>query len=1189
MKKCILPLLVTVLCTLALPAWDDEQIFTSVTRRNKPNLMVLMDNSGSMNEIIYYPKNGVDGIAAGEPGDTDGGGFNPRVQYSTGYTFQNSNDVLTESGSTRWRGRMVTATYAYEPSYTSDSDGMDTDAGTYIDVDYDTYNNSYVNYWVLGAFSGAMGRITAKDNPGAGQYYLTLDNKTGTFLNDERLFVFRNRTGGVLRAIRLYGISDGGNYVRYAINYLRWLYINATDYQREAVSHFSLWGTFDVSQTPSQTDPSANPSNCNCDALNNVKRVFTRIQVAREVTCKVATDNRDSVKLGVFHFDSASAGGARLFDLQDLEDEDELLEDYKEAVWNLDGETWTPLAEALSDVWRYFKPGSSSNWWEKSFWPVSSYYAPSTSKMTSPCEGNYVIIVTDGESTQDNFADAKFSGSIFLSRPVTRTVEATAGNGIPVYTWNYANGWGDYVGTYDTNPAPGSASRDYCPYQTCWYSNGTDWLDDVAYFLFHQDMMPDSLYGTSLNGGWPGDQNIRTYAIGFNADNDMLRRTADNGGGQFFTSSNFDDLSASLQAAIDSILMLEQEMMFTSFAAPKQSFTGDLFGYIATFIPRNGHTIWEGHLKAYELDESGNFPTDLNQDEWDAYDSLLSATAASRTIYTFKGGARVAFDTSNIAFTDLGVANDAQRDTVVNFIRGANGYDPNYKLGDVFHFNPVVVGKPIQWKTYFDSSYKEFYDDNVNRTEAIYIGTNDGMIHCINASTGQELWGFVMPSHLTKIKNLTPVVSSIDRPEFYRYYVDGKAIAKDVKDANGDWHTVLIFGMGVGGKSYAALDVTDPEDPEFLWEFTSPLMAYTEARPVIADFNDGNTTFTGVALAGGYNFTEVPVTETVDPTCLEGKSLYLLKVFGNSTSGQVVKRWIYGATTADSVASGVYTHTNVNFQTAITASPALLDANNDGITDYMYVVQTGDYRTGEAGGSIWKINTGGSPLGWVPTKIFQAENSQTMFLAPTLGYDASYNLWIFIGTGRRSQLTHTDSSSNFDNLTGQFIAFVDNGAISSPLDIGDLKEITSLFTDTPDTDDYSFNLTSYSGFWFTYTNQDHEVFYEPTPIFINNTIYFNTFAPVSIEEVVTENSCTEARVTGTHYIYRFKVNNSNGVITISEPSTQPGKILGFGLLSSGKYVIYFGGSTPGGFSISNPEMINLSNIFGPLMWLENKK
>ena len=85
-------------------------------------------------------------------------------------------------------------------------------------------------------------------------------------------------------------------------------------------------------------------------------------------------------------------------------------------------------------------------------------------------------------------------------------------------------------------------------------------------------------------------------------------------------------------------------------------------------------------------------------------------------------------------------------------------------MGDVYHSQLVVVGKPsaetsfvsTNQEAYFRSTngYDKFAQDNEQRKEVIYAGSNSGILHAFEAKTGKELWGFVPPLIAPNLPNI---------------------------------------------------------------------------------------------------------------------------------------------------------------------------------------------------------------------------------------------------------------------------------------------------------------------------------------------------------------------------------------------------------------------------------------------------
>jgi type IV pilus assembly protein PilY1 len=183
-------------------------------------------------------------------------------------------------------------------------------------------------------------------------------------------------------------------------------------------------------------------------------------------------------------------------------------------------------------------------------------------------------------------------------------------------------------------------------------------------------------------------------------------------------------------------------------------------------------------------------------------------------------------------FTGSAASRDSSRSTVLNWLHGVSR--PGARMGDIYHSNPTVASPPIA--DIADESFNLWRRlETVNdRPPVIYVGTNDGILHAFAVESfrtrrdrvirvGEELWGFVPPAVLSRIESArgshqilldgTPVIRNV----FYRRRPG------DLPTAN-SYHTVLVQGLRGGGPFYIAMDVSDPLDPKFLWQFTRPEM-----------------------------------------------------------------------------------------------------------------------------------------------------------------------------------------------------------------------------------------------------------------------------------------------------------------------------------------------------------------------------
>ncbi len=207
--------------------------------------------------------------------------------------------------------------------------------------------------------------------------------------------------------------------------------------------------------------------------------------------------------------------------------------------------------------------------------------------------------------------------------------------------------------------------------------------------------------------------------------------------------------------------------------------------------------------------------------------------------------------------------------------RDREDYKTFWKLGDVFHSSPVAV-KPPASEDQCDLAYENqcvatlhgpaalpnqtplatqkvggvdheayyaYWSSNMERKKVVLVGANDGMLHAFDAGdfdnslpkdpfgnwqysdgTGEELWAFIPPDLLPKLRRLVKKSGSMTD---HQYMVDGSTMVRDIwYDDDGDgtkqsneFHTIAIVTERSGGTQYSALDVTDPLKPAVRWAF----------------------------------------------------------------------------------------------------------------------------------------------------------------------------------------------------------------------------------------------------------------------------------------------------------------------------------------------------------------------------------
>ena len=372
---------------------------------------------------------------------------------------------------------------------------------------------------------------------------------------------------------------------------------------------------------------------------------------------------------------------------------------------------------------------------------------------------------------------------------------------------------------------------------------------------------------------WPAPQ--ATSSGGDARTIDDLWHAAVNGRGRYFATTNPNTLSAALQSALSDVTKAVGSAAGAATNSLEPVLGDNNSAYIATYTT----VEWTGDIKAYPLDAAtGNIDTGTTT--WSARTQLEALSAGSRNIKYMNPTTKAlrTFNYTNLNadgyganFLNLcsktptplqcGTLTTAQvtlannGDNLVNFLRGDTTYEaqtnltnPLYrervvKLGDIINASPTYVKKAMQ--KYTDAGYSTFVTSTSSRRAMLYAAANDGMLHAFDASTGTEQWAFV-PSFV--MPNLYRLADTDYRNQ-HRFFVDGSPVVADIYTGSA-WKTILVGGLNSGGNGYYAIDITDPDNPAGLWEFTDTNMGLTYGNPVITKLADGTWV---VALTSGMN------------------------------------------------------------------------------------------------------------------------------------------------------------------------------------------------------------------------------------------------------------------------------------------------------------------------------------------------
>lgn len=183
------------------------------------------------------------------------------------------------------------------------------------------------------------------------------------------------------------------------------------------------------------------------------------------------------------------------------------------------------------------------------------------------------------------------------------------------------------------------------------------------------------------------------------------------------------------------------------------------------FFTENAHSYWSTLADGSEVSEGG----------------ASSRLGANRNIYVFDGAGTIASsanalheDNTSITKADLAIQGETDaddlRDAILKWARGVDVKDSNgdgstsdyrTQMGDPIHSQPIIVN----------------YGSN---DSAIFVATNQGMLHSFDTSSGEENFA-IMPKEL--LQNLHHFYKDTPTLE-HEYGLDGDMILRTVDDKN---------------------------------------------------------------------------------------------------------------------------------------------------------------------------------------------------------------------------------------------------------------------------------------------------------------------------------------------------------------------------------------------------------------------
>jgi type IV pilus assembly protein PilY1 len=514
----------------------------------------------------------------------------------------------------------------------------------------------------------------------------------------------------------------------------------------------------------------------------------------------------------------------------------------------------------------------------------------------------------------------------------------------------------------------------------------------------------------------------------------------------------------------------------TPATSSNQLSTADGYYYIASFDAER----WSGDLKrnTVKLDANGNVALGDVKNAISAakkLDQLSDTGTNDRKIFVglegseSTGGSASAFIWADINSTLQGHLNKAGPTAAADgigegrlaFLRGNRGSEGttfrlrNSRLGDIVNSGAVYSAAPTTRHNGIPA-YKTFYTNNKNRTKAVFVGANDGMLHAFNADTMDELFAYI-PSWLgSKLSGLT---STSYNSSGHASYVDAVPVVGEA-EVGSAWKTVLLSGTGGGGQGVFALDVTDPtafNADSLIWEFTDandPDLGNVVGQPQIVKLRTSAANVSPptykwfAAVAGGVNNY---VNDGTGKYSTTGKpALFLLDLSKPKNTA-----WALGTN---------YFKVSLPISNSVPDGTQELDASGNGtgqgkatgIINFDYTNGIADavefFYLGDLHGQFWKLDMSKADLSssteaeWNLQKLSAYKNGsdqaipmyiakdsggkvQPISMVPTIAYGPEGSYILGFGTGK--YLEARDNTIDTRTQTQSFYVLFDSGNNSS--------------------------------------------------------------------------------------------------------------------------------------------------------------
>jgi len=525
----------------------------------------------------------------------------------------------------------------------------------------------------------------------------------------------------------------------------------------------------------------------------------------------------------------------------------------------------------------------------------------------------------------------------------------------------------------------------------------------------------------------------------------------------YFQAGNATQMVTSLTSAFSNISIGASASTTTFSVSNPNAVTSGSYSFSAAYNPSG----WTGTVTAYTVSFATGSNTPLITQAWTSDSTLQTQLAGTgwstnRKVVTWGNGSGCGSTFSGQPFEPGNLCPSTQLNYLANptyststtstqyldYRRGdttnqvgstATGSTQSLRarslfLGDIVDAALTPVSGPsMSYSESTNPGYAAFKANYANRPTMVYAAANDGMVHGFLGSSGSEVFAYV-PNALFQGPTATPQtngLAQLGNPNYsHHFYVDATPITADLDlgrtggtTGTPNWATVLIGGLGKGGTTFYAINVTDSNGlqsaseaqiaQDVLWEFTDSTMGYSYGTPVVAKTAQYGWV---VLLTSGYDNSD-------------GYGyLYIV----NPATGALLQKIKTPTTSSGLTQVSAFTEDYTNY----TAESA-------------YV--------GDLNGQVWRFDLRATS-GTYPTPVQIAQltdsqgNAQPVTSAPDIEvHPTTRERYVLIGTGKL--LTSTDIGTT---STQTFYALIDgtaggfNSALTTPITRTNLTQIASI-------------------------------------------------------------------------------------------------------------------------------------------------